>query len=272
VSIISPTPGDTVKEGDFLTITVEATDEVAVASVDFLAGGEVVSTDFAAPYQFNFTVPVGVTGLTLGATAVDFGNNVGVAGDVVINVIPDPLPTVSITSPQEGDTVIEESTITIRADASDNVQVVGVDFFVDGMLEATDTFAPFSTPFVVPVGVSFLIIEATATDNLGNSATDSIIVNVTPDPLTTVIGSIVDSDGNPVEGATVTCLGVSGVTGFDGSFSITGIPTISGDVICPATFTTPEGKTFTGTSAAVPSVLGGITDVVGGRRGSGLNT
>ncbi|MBI3304702.1 MAG: hypothetical protein HYZ72_21775, partial [Deltaproteobacteria bacterium] len=169
VRITSPATGDTVIEGSSLPITVEATDDIAVAAVNFVVNGEVVFTDTTAPYQFNFTVPVGVTSLTLGATAIDLGSNIGAAGDVVVNVI--------------------------------------------------------------------------------------------PDPGTTAEGRVIDRDRNPVAGATVTCLGISGLTGPEGTFSIPGLPTIRGDIRCTATFVTTDGKTLRGTSAGVSPVRGRITDV-----------
>src|SRR5207237_8418352 len=58
-------------------------------------------------------------------------------------------PTVSIISPVNGQTV--QGTLTVSANASDNVGVVGVQFFVDGApLGAEDTSAPYS----VSVGTS----------------------------------------------------------------------------------------------------------------------
>lgn len=95
VKITSPTTGATVTEGETIPVTVQATDDVQVASVNFLVNGVVVFTDSATPYEFNVVVPAGVTSLTLGATAVDLGGNVGVASNVQINVIPDPLTTVT---------------------------------------------------------------------------------------------------------------------------------------------------------------------------------
>ena len=95
VSITSPVAGATVIEGMTISITVQATDDVQVASVDFLVNGAVVFTDSASPYEFMLTVPTGVTGLTLGARAVDLGSNVGIASDVQINVTPDPRTTVA---------------------------------------------------------------------------------------------------------------------------------------------------------------------------------
>ena len=93
VSITSPSAGSTFIEGTTVLLTAQATDDVQVASVNFLVNGAVVFTDSTAPYEFSATVPAGVT-MILGATAVDIGGNVGVATNVTVNVIPDPLTTV----------------------------------------------------------------------------------------------------------------------------------------------------------------------------------
>jgi hypothetical protein len=86
-------------------------------------------------------------------------------------------------------------------------------------------------------------------------------IQIPPDPLTTVTGTVVDQDGHPVEGATVTCLDLSAKTRFDGFFSLFGVPTVHGNIRCTATWTTPEGKKLTGRSAAVAPVPEGITNV-----------
>src|SRR5258706_6937595 len=52
-------------------------------------------------------------------------------------------PTVAITAPASGATI--SGTITIRANASDNVRVVGVQFYANGYpLGAEDAVAPYS--------------------------------------------------------------------------------------------------------------------------------
>ena len=97
-AIVSPANGSTVIQGATLPITVNASDDVAVAAVNFLVNGQVVFTATAsasgATYQFNYTVPLAVSSLILGATAVDFGNKVGTAKNVTVSVIPDPDTTV----------------------------------------------------------------------------------------------------------------------------------------------------------------------------------
>lgn len=93
-AITSPAAGSTAIQGATLPITVNATDDVAVAAVNFLVNGQVVFTATSSPYQFNFTVPQNVTSLTLSATAVDLGGNIGTAPNVLVTVIPDPGTTV----------------------------------------------------------------------------------------------------------------------------------------------------------------------------------
>jgi len=92
VTIESPAPGATFVEGELIRVTARASDDLAVASVTVLADGVSVATDTTAPYEFSVTAPTGgVSTVTLGAEARDLGNNVGVAVEVVVNVIPDPL-------------------------------------------------------------------------------------------------------------------------------------------------------------------------------------
>lgn len=95
VAITSPANGNTQYEGAPLTVSVSATDDVAVASVQFLVNGQVAFTTTSTPYQYTFTVPNGINSLTLGARAVDLGGNVGEASDVIVPVIPDPLTLVT---------------------------------------------------------------------------------------------------------------------------------------------------------------------------------
>ena len=77
-------------EGETVTVNVGAADDLAVVSVTLDANDDTIATDTSAPYQFVFTAPVGAPNMTLRATAGDFGNNIGVSEEIVINVIPDP--------------------------------------------------------------------------------------------------------------------------------------------------------------------------------------
>lgn len=80
-------------------------------------------------------------------------------------------------------------------------------------------------------------------------------------PVTTVMGTVVDSSGSPVDGAVVTTLeGLSSVTQANGAFTIPDVSTILGDVQVTATATI-EGQTVVGTSSTVSPVPNGVTDV-----------
>jgi YVTN family beta-propeller protein len=170
-------------------------------------------------------------------------------------------PTVTITSPAPGGTVIQGSSVAVIANATDDIAVAGVGFQVNGQTVFTTTTAPYQYSFTVPANASTVTIGATATDlgdNVGTAT--NIALNVIPDPGTTVTGRILYR-GAPVTGATVTANGGSPVTtGADGTFSIAGIPTVSGlvSVNAEATIT---GTTLARSSAPMPPVVGGITSV-----------
>ncbi len=172
-------------------------------------------------------------------------------------------PTIQITSPLLGETLYHGAAQLIEVDAADDVAVVSVDFIVDGSVVFTDTAAPYEYVLNIPTNIAALTIGATTIDFGGNMGVASDIqYNVTPDPGTTVVGNVVDDVGLPAQGASVTTRnGLSGSTAMDGTFSISGEPTIFGDIQVTTSFTTTDLRTLEGTSASVPPVVGGATDV-----------
>ena len=90
-------------------------------------------------------------------------------------------PTVSLTAPAHGATV--SGTITLSANASDNVGVTRVEFYRDGVLVISDTTSPYSTSFdtttVTNGSHSFF---AKAFDAAGNVATSSSSTVTVVDP------------------------------------------------------------------------------------------
>jgi hypothetical protein len=171
-------------------------------------------------------------------------------------------PTVSITSPLDGDTVIQGQQLPLSVEANDDVAVAAVAFSVGGAPLFTDTTAPFETSYAVPAGATSLTIDATAIDLGGNVATASPVqVTAIPDPLTTVIGRVVDEAALPRAGAAVLCDGTSADSNTDGRFSIAGMGTLSGPIGCTASLVDASGETLSGTSQRVAPVRGGSTDV-----------
>ena len=91
-------------------------------------------------------------------------------------------PTIRITSPASGDTVIEGSTLPITVDAVDDIAVAAVNLLANGTVVAPNTAPPYQLNVTVPVGTSTLTLSATATDFGGNTGTaENVVVNVVPD-------------------------------------------------------------------------------------------
>jgi len=146
-------------------------------------------------------------------------------------------PTVSITSPLDGDTV--SGTIEITADATDDVGVVQVDFYVGTSLIGTDTISPYSASWdSTSVADGTYTITATAIDTASQTASNSTTVNVDNynDPPVANAGSdqaVSDSDGNGVESVTL-----------DGSASYD----LDGTIV---SYEWTEGTTILGTTAVI---------------------
>lgn len=168
-----------------VTVQARATDDVFVAGVDFFMNGTLITgcDDVAAPFQCRFQVPTGVTEIMLGATAIDLAGNVGTAETLRLAVVPDAPPTLTVTTPAVGGSVVEGATITVSVDAMDNLGVSRVEFFVNGVLFATDTTAPFIADVVVPPrnGDNRLLIEAVATDTAGQTGRTLRAVDIVMD-------------------------------------------------------------------------------------------
>ncbi len=261
VTLTAPLIGQEVVAGSRLAVRAEAVDDVAVLSVSFEVDGEVVFTDNSAPYGLDFAVPPGLTSLTFGASAVDLAGNVGTAEPVEVAVVADSTsPTVALTSPRPGQEVAEGMPLLIRADADDDVGVLSVSLEVDGEVVFADSSPPYRFVFTVPVGSPSLTVGASAVDQAGNvGVAQDVVVAVSPDPLTTVVGRVFDRDGGPVAGAAVTTAGGrSGITDGGGAFFISDVPTSLGDIVVSAAATL-GGQPLEGTSPAIPAVAGGVT-------------
>ncbi|MGH3071985.1 MAG: S8 family serine peptidase [Gaiellaceae bacterium] len=88
-------------------------------------------------------------------------------------------PTTSITSPANGATV--SGTVTVSANASDNVGVSRVELFVDGSLSSSDTTSPYSfswnTTTAANGGHSLQTRAYDAAGNVGSSSTVNVTVS-----------------------------------------------------------------------------------------------
>jgi len=90
VQLTSPVQQPTAIEGSTVKIAATATDDILVARVDFLVNGEIVATDTAEPYEYNYRVPAGLPSLAIQARATDIAGNQASTPVVNLAVIPDP--------------------------------------------------------------------------------------------------------------------------------------------------------------------------------------
>ena len=166
-----------------INVTATATDsESGIQNVTFSVSGrtDLTAIDTTAPYERALDTTLLNNGpITLTTVATNgAGLTTTVSRSITINntVTPPPdttKPTVSVSSPADGATVIGGSLL-VTANASDNVGVNKVDLYVDGVFKLSDTTSPYS--FSVS-GLSDGIhqLYAVASDASNNSQQSTVI-------------------------------------------------------------------------------------------------
>jgi hypothetical protein len=180
VSIASPTSGNV---AGTVTVSANAADNVGVTRVEFYVNGALAGTDAAAPYQYSWNTATRANGAaTLFAKAFDAAGNSTQSASVTVtvaNVVAPPpdttKPTVNIASPTSGNVA---GTVTVSANAADNVGVIRVEFYVNGALAGTDAAAPYQYSWNTAARANgSATLYAKAFDAAGN-ATQSASVTV----------------------------------------------------------------------------------------------
>jgi hypothetical protein len=117
-----------------------------VTSVRLYVDGALNGTDYASPYSFAWDTTTASNGShTLEAQASDAAGNlstVSVSVTVSNGAADTTAPTITITSPANGAKV--PGNLSVRCTANDNIRVVKVGLYVDGVLTSTSTTAPFA--------------------------------------------------------------------------------------------------------------------------------
>src|SRR5271166_172862 len=172
VALTAPTNNATVS--GTVSVSATATDNVAVASVQFtLDGNNLGSPVTAAPYSFSWNTTTAANGShTLGAIARDTSGNQASATAVTVTVSNDTTPpTVALTAPTNNATV--SGTVSVSATATDNVAVAGVQFTLDGSnLGSEVTAAPYSFSWNTTTAANGShTLDAIAYDTSGNHTT-----------------------------------------------------------------------------------------------------
>jgi predicted RNA-binding protein with PIN domain len=254
VTVTSPASGSTVSGTVPVSASVSIVGSLTVAGVQFkLDGANLGAEVTTAPYSISWNTTTAANGShTLTAVARDALGIRYTSNPVTVTVSnappPDTTPpTVSITSPASGATV--SGTISVKASASDNVGVVGVQFQLDGVNGGAEaTTAPYSVSWnTATASNGSHIITAVARDAAGNRTTSA--------PVTVTVANGPPPTGKRFEETDASVSYTAGWTQGDTS------RTWSGGT---AAFSTTPGAqaTFTFTGPSV-SWIGGRASVTG---------
>jgi poly(hydroxyalkanoate) depolymerase family esterase len=133
VTLTEPANGATVS--GLVWARASASDNVGVARVEFLIDGNLVGSDNAAPYEYEWASATATNGShTLSAKAYDAAGNATTTQPVTVTVTggrtDSTPPTVALTFPT--DSAVLSGTVTLAATAKDDTGVTRVEFFLDG--------------------------------------------------------------------------------------------------------------------------------------------
>jgi hypothetical protein len=195
-----------------------------------LDGANLGAEDTVAPYTVSWNTTTAANGThSLTAIARDAAGNKTTSAAVSVTVsnapVPDTTPPiVSISSPANAATV--SGSISISANASDNVGVVGVQFQLDGTnLGAEDTTALYSVSWnTTTAGNGAHTLSAIARDAAGNKATASVSVTVSNDTTPPTVSMTSPANGASVSGTITVSATASDNVGVAGvQFQLDGV-------------------------------------------------
>jgi hypothetical protein len=186
-----------------VNVDASATDNTGVAGVQFLLNGvNLGAEDLTAPYSISWnTTTIADGNYTLTAKARDAAGNITTSSPVVVNVLNNPpdieLPTVNITAPVAGEVA---GSVSVTADAGDNVAVIGVQFLLNGVnLGIEDLTVPYSVSWnTISNSNGNYTLTAKARDAAGNITTSAgviVTVNNLPDTEGPVVAITAPSAG-----------------------------------------------------------------------------
>ena len=170
VAITSPADGQVFPAGTNILIQATASESGGtITQVQFFTNNVSIGTVTAPPYNFLLTnVAAGNYALTARAT-----DNMGASATspaVNISVQSTNGPTVTITSPTNGQTFPPGTNILIQASAADTTgTITQVQFFTNSVPIGTVTNAPYEV-LLTSVAAGSYVLTATATDSTGASA------------------------------------------------------------------------------------------------------
>ena len=182
VAISNPSSGTRVNGGTIINLAASAADaDGTVASVSFLANGNLVGTATTSPYIVNWA-PTGAGNYTVVAQAIDNSGNVTNSAAITVSVSSNRAPIVALAAPNNGAVVRTGSSTGLTANASDpDGTIASVQFFANGTALGSPVTAVSSQGGYrvtwSPTAEGIYRITAVALDNAG-AATTSLTTTV----------------------------------------------------------------------------------------------
>ncbi|HET6854572.1 MAG TPA: S8 family serine peptidase [Pyrinomonadaceae bacterium] len=176
VGFVYPTNGMSVF--GVVPIQISATDNTGVSAVNLILDGTSIGTTTISPYAFQWDSTSVANGPhTFSVQATDIAGNTSAVSITVSvnNVSPDTTPpSVAISSPTNGSKV--SVNLPVYVNASDNVKVVRVELYADGVLVSGSNSAPFTTKWTTKkVAAGAHNLQCKAYDAVGNTATSEVV-------------------------------------------------------------------------------------------------
>ena len=194
LSLSSSSSTTAVSASAAVTITNRAGNSVPLATVTGVWSGIVNASvsgttnasgivTFSSPQSsasgtFTFTVTgVSASGYTYNP-ALNIRNSASITANLAQNPTDSTPPTINIISPTGGSIVL--GNVSVQVNAKDNVAVKKVELYVDGVLKATSTKAPFTTKWSTNrAAIGQHALQAKAYDAAGNKSVSSAVsVNI----------------------------------------------------------------------------------------------
>ncbi|MEM8523842.1 MAG: Ig-like domain-containing protein [Bacteroidota bacterium] len=184
VSFDAPSDGAEVTTGDDVAVEVSASDnDGTVTGVEFFLDDVLVSNDDTAPYEWTINA-ISEGAHTLKAIATDDDgdtNETSISITAITDQSDNLPPTVSFTTPSNGDSFTEGDNLSVTATANDeDGSVTQVEFFFDGTSQGTDDTAPYEWTYE-GLTVGSYDLKVVATDDEGATAESTISITVESD-------------------------------------------------------------------------------------------
>ncbi len=179
ISISSPVEGAKIITDDMVVISTNASDpDGSVSMVEFFVDDVSVGNDNSAPFQTNWTASAkGIHKIKVKAT--DDKGTLAESSIINVQVNDNVYPNLSITNPLANTQILKNTSITLKADASDeDGSISKVQFLIDDVLKAEDNSSPYEYNWLVGDVLGNRTITVKAYDNRGSFREVSVSVKI----------------------------------------------------------------------------------------------